>query len=71
MGSTLSTAHRLEFCRALYLHHSNNKTSGYNVTSTAANKISQQWAVRFSTAHRLKIRRALYLYHSNNKNIGI
>ena len=25
MGSTLSTAHRLEFRRALYLSHSNNK----------------------------------------------
>ena len=36
-------------------------------SSTAANELSWQWAVRFSTAHRLEIRRALYLMPSNNK----
>ena len=35
--------------------------------STAANELSQQWAVRFSTAHRFEIRRALYLTPSNKK----
>ena len=37
------------------------------VSSTAANKLSQQWAVRLSTAHRLEICRALYLVPSRNK----
>ena len=56
MGSTLSTAHRLEIRRALYLTLSNNKEDSYKqswlrgdkVSSTAANELSQQWAVRLS-----------------------
>ena len=36
-------------------------------TSTAANELSRQWAVRQSTAHRLEIRRALYMHHSDTK----
>ena len=36
-------------------------------TSTSANELSHQWAVRFSTAHRLEIRRALYLQPSDKK----
>ena len=41
----------------------------YSGASTAANELSQQWAVRPSTAHRLEIRRALYLHHSNDKTL--
>ena len=40
-------------------------------TSTAANELSRQWAVRLSTAHRLEIRRALYLHHSHTKPISL
>ena len=36
-------------------------------TSTSANELSHQWAVRSSTAHRLEIRRALYLQPSDKK----
>ena len=36
-------------------------------SSTAANELSWQWAVRFSTAHRHQFRRALYLMPSDNK----
>ena len=36
-------------------------------SSTSANELSRQWAVRQSTAHRQEIRRALYLTPSNNK----
>ena len=38
-------------------------------SSTSANELSRQWAVRPSTAHRLEIRRALYLTPSDNKLI--
>ena len=69
MGSTLSTAHRLEIRRALYLTPSNKKMGavirGHLLPLT---NYLQQWAVRLSTAHRLKIRRALYLTPSNKKN---
>ena len=36
-------------------------------SSTSANELSRQWAVRLSTAHRREIRRALYLTPSDNK----
>ncbi|MBQ8205380.1 MAG: hypothetical protein IJZ78_06135, partial [Alistipes sp.] len=36
-------------------------------SSSAANKLSCQWAVRQSTAHRLEICRVLYLMPSPNK----
>ena len=35
--------------------------------SASANKLSQQWAVRFSTAHRLEICRPLHLLPFDNK----
>ena len=40
-------------------------------SSTSANELSRQWAVRFSTAHRLEIRRALYLMPSRNKMLAL
>ena len=60
MSSTQSTAHRRDFCRALYLQPSNakcccdktNLTPSNNKfiscdksSSTAANELSRQWAV--------------------------
>jgi hypothetical protein len=44
MGSTPSTAHRLEIRRALHLQPSIEKL--WKEASAAANELSQQWAVR-------------------------
>ena len=47
MGSTLSTAHRFEIRRALYLTPSNKKLGESDKgQSTATNELPHQWAVR-------------------------
>ena len=71
MECTSSTIHRRHFAeRCIYYL----LTTNYVVkkaSSTSANELSQQWAVRHSTAHRLEIRRALYLMPSRNKLLAL